>query len=77
MRANLGSANPDSSARKMMVEVFKASNSLHRFARYQIFCQIAVNYAQVTAVAVSINVSWDLNLIRLFEAAGNDTKHRL
>ena len=32
MRANLGSTNPDSSARKMMVEVFKASNILHRFA---------------------------------------------
>ena len=35
-----------------------------------------MNYAQVTAVAVSINVSWDLNLVRLFEAAGNDMKHR-
>ena len=70
MKANLVPTNRDSSSRKIIVEVFKASNLIHHFPRDQSLYQIAVNYAQVTAVAISINVSWDLNLVRLFEAAG-------
>ena len=69
----LPSAEDAELAKWKAVELFKVTDTFyhsHPLCILSCSVQITVNFLQVTAVAIAVNVKWTLTLITLFETAG-------